>query len=88
MDSGGETNGRVEARISSGCSNPSTTHGLDEIERTVALVKRIDELVDKRKSLSRAPPAAQQIFSDDNVDALFRRVEIWERAARSPTPPR
>ena len=65
-----------------------STRSLDEIERALALVERVDELVYKRKALSRAPASAQQIFSDENVEALFRRVEIWERAARSPAPPR
>ncbi len=65
-----------------------STRGLDEIERALALVERVDELVYKRKALSRAPASAQQMFSDENVEALFRRVEIWERAARSPAPPR
>jgi len=61
---------------------------LEEVERALALVERIDELVYKRKSLSRAPASQDQILSESNVEGLFRRVEIWERAARSPAPPR
>ena len=65
-----------------------STRSLDEIERALAMVERVDELVYKRKALSRAPASSQQIYSEENVEGLFRRVEIWERAARSPAPPR
>ena len=65
-----------------------STRSLDEIERALAMVEQIDELVYKRRALSRAPASAQQIHSKENVEGLFRRVEIWERAARSPAPPR
>lgn len=65
-----------------------STRSLDEIERALAMVEQIDELVYKRRALSRAPASAQQIYSKENVEGLFRRVEIWERAARSPAPPR
>ena len=64
-----------------------STRSPHEIERALAMVERIDELVYKRKALSRAPASAQQIYSEENVEGLFRRVEIWERAARSPAPP-
>ena len=78
----------LEYQYASGGYPRLSTRSLDEIKRALAMVERIDELVYKRKALSRAPASAQEIFSDENVEALFRRVEIWERAARSPAPPR
>ena len=63
------------------------THSLDKIEHALALVEWVDKLVYKRKELSRAPASAQQIFSGENIEALFHHVEIWERAACSPAPP-
>ena len=60
---------------------------ISDIRRALHLLERVDQLVWRRSRYPQVPEGVVRppfIFSEENIQALLGRVELWERAIRAP----
>ncbi|KAF8838903.1 hypothetical protein BDN67DRAFT_1012737 [Paxillus ammoniavirescens] len=65
--------------------NQTTQHDIISITRALHFLDTVDELVWRRSLSSSESCNLQPTFSEENVAALITRLELWERAVRTPS---
>jgi hypothetical protein len=72
-------------QLSAPSRNGTTQHDITSITRALHFLDTVDELVWRRSLSSSESCDLQPTFSEENVAALLTRLELWERAVRTPS---